>query len=79
MTEIQDRLTEILSKVLLVEKDEVTDDIRRKDHEAWDSMAHLVIISEVENEFEVFFEDEEVIDIWTVGDLRTVLDRKKNP
>lgn len=76
MNEMDDILLEILSKVLLVDKENITDDIRRKDHEAWDSMAHLVIISEVENAFDIFFEDEEVVDIWTVGDLRRVLSQK---
>lgn len=76
MTDTEDRLANILSKVLLLEKDDITDDIRRKEHEAWDSMAHLVIISEVENAFEIFFEDEEVVDIWTVGDLKQALSEK---
>jgi acyl carrier protein len=76
MSETNDRLLEILSKVLLLEKNEIKDDIKRKDFEPWDSMAHLVIVSEVENEFGIFFEDEEVVDIWTVGDLKELLAKK---
>jgi len=76
MTEFDDKLLDILSKVLLVEKEEITDDLRRKDFEPWDSMAHLVIVSEIENEFEIFFEDEEVIELWTVGDIKKVLGTK---
>ncbi len=76
MNDMDDKLLDILSKVLLVDKEDITDDIRRKDHEAWDSMAHLIIISEIENAFGVFFEDEEVVDVWTVGDLKRVLAEK---
>jgi len=76
MSDIDDRLLEILSKVLLLEKNEIKDDIKRKDFEPWDSMAHLVIVSELENEFGIFFEDEEVVDIWTVGDLKELLAKK---
>jgi acyl carrier protein len=76
MTAVDDRLLEILSKVLLIDRDEIDDDLRRKDFEPWDSMAHLVIVSEIENEFETFFEDEEVVNIWTVGDLRSLLLKK---
>ncbi|MGQ4870930.1 MAG: acyl carrier protein [Candidatus Thorarchaeota archaeon] len=76
MNDIDERLTEIVSKVLLLDKEEVTDGLRRKEYEPWDSMAHLVLISEVENEFGIFFEDEEVVDIWTVGDLRKIVASK---
>ena len=76
MTDFEDKLLEILSKVLLLDTDKITDDIRRKDFESWDSMAHLVIVSEIENEFEIFFEDEEVIELWTVGDIKKVLATK---
>ena len=76
MTDTDDKLLEILSKVLLLDKDKITDDLRRKDFEPWDSMAHLIIVSEIENEFEMFFEDEEVVDLWTVGDIKKVLASK---
>jgi acyl carrier protein len=79
MKETDEKLLEILSKVLLLDKDKITDDIRRKDYEAWDSMAHLVIITELESEFEIFFEDDEVADIWTVGELKQVLSEKLGP
>lgn len=76
MVSTEVRLLDILSKVLLLDKKEIKDDLRRKDFEPWDSMAHLVIVSEVENEFAIFFEDEEVVDIWTVGDLKKLLTKK---
>ena len=76
MTHFENKLLDILSKVLLLDTDRITDDIRRKDFEPWDSMAHLVVVSEIENEFEIFFEDEEVIELWTVGDIKKVLATK---
>jgi acyl carrier protein len=79
MTETEDRLLDILSKVLLIEKNEIRDDLRRKEFEPWDSMAHLLLVSEIENEFEIFFEDEEIVDIWTVDDLKALLTKKLAP
>jgi acyl carrier protein len=76
MPDFEENLLEILSKVLLLDKEKITDDLRRKDFEPWDSMAHLVIVSEIENEFEIFFEDEEVIELWTVGDIKKILATK---
>lgn len=76
MTEIDDRIAEIVSLVLLLDKDEISDDLKRKDYEPWDSMAHLLLISEIESRFDVFFDDDEVVDIWTIGDLKKVLASK---
>ena len=76
MTDFEDKLLDILSKVLLLDKDKITDDLRRKDFEPWDSMNHLILVSEIENDFEIFFEDEEVVDMWTVGDIKKVLGSK---
>ncbi len=76
MTDAEDTLTEIISKALLLDKSELTDDLKRGDYEPWDSMAHLTLISEIENEFGIFFEDDEVVDIWTVADIRSLLSKK---
>ena len=74
--DIDRRITEIVSKVLLLDADDVSDSLRRKDYEPWDSMAHLILVSEIENEFGISFDDDEVVDIWTVGDLRRVVAKK---
>ena len=76
MADFEEKLLEILSKVFLLDKDKITDDLRRKDFEPWDSMNHLIIVTEIENEFEIFFEDEEVVELWTVGDIKKVLGTK---
>ena len=79
MTDFDDKLLDILTRVFRIERDEIKDDLKRKDFEPWDSMAHLMLVSEVENEFEIFFEDEEVVDIWTIADLKKLLKQKVSP
>jgi acyl carrier protein len=76
MTDLDNKLIDILTRVFRIEPDEIKDDLKRKDFEPWDSMAHLMLVSEVENEFGIFFEDEEVVDIWTVDDLKKILKQK---
>ena len=79
MTDFDNKLLDILTRVFRIERDEIKDDLKRKDFEPWDSMAHLMLVSEVENEFEIFFEDEEVVDIWTIADLKKLLKQKVSP
>ena len=76
MNETNERLMTIISQVLLLDIDDISDSLKRKEYEPWDSMAHLMLISEVENQFGIFFEDDEIVEIWTVADLKQALASK---
>ena len=73
MTSAEKSLTEIVAKVLLLQESQVSDDISRKDSEAWDSLAHLMLINEIEATFEVSFSDDDIVEINTIGDLKQKL------
>lgn len=66
-------LREIVAKVLLLQESEVNDEISRKDEEAWDSLAHLMLINEIEAAFEVSFSDDDIVKINSIGDLKSKL------
>jgi len=69
----ENRLKEIVAKVFLIDENEVDDKLSRKDVEEWDSMGHLMLISEVEAAYGVFVPDEDITGIKTVGDVKKVL------
>jgi acyl carrier protein len=66
-------LTDIICKILLLEETQISDTLAREDIEEWDSMSHLVLVSECENTFNVSFSDDEVVEIQTIGDLKQTL------
>ena len=63
------RLREILADVLDVDP-QITDDFSRDDESGWDSMAHLRLITAVEQAFDVKFTMREIEEIRSYGDLR---------
>ena len=69
----EEKLKEILAKVLLVDKTKINDRMSRKGVEEWDSMAHLMLVSEIESEFGVMMSDDDITEIKTVGDIKRVL------
>lgn len=69
----EERLREILTKILLIEESKVNDELSRRDLESWDSLAHLMLINEVENYFNITLSDDDIIAINTVGDLKRIL------
>jgi len=69
----EETLRKIVSKVLLLDESNIGDDLSRNDLEAWDSLAHLMLISEVESSFQVTLSDDDIVAINTVGDLKRIL------
>lgn len=64
---------EILTKVLLLDESEVNDELSRDEVEEWDSLAHLMLINEVESTFQVTLSDEDIMSIRTIRDLKRAL------
>jgi len=67
------KLEEIVAKVLLVDKANINDKMSRKDMEEWDSMAHLMLVSEIESAFGIVMSDDDIMEIETLSDLKKIL------
>ena len=65
--------SEIVSKILLVDESKVADDLKRADLESWDSMNHLILISELEQNYNITFNDDDIASNGSIQDLKTVL------
>ena len=68
-------LTEIVAKVLLLDESMINDDLTRSNVEEWDSMTHLVLISEIEQQFDFTFNDDDIASIQTIKDIKTILQK----
>lgn len=73
---MDDKLRAIVARVFDIRPEEVTDQLERSKLEVWDSLNHLLLISEIENEMKVQFTTEEVLEINTFKDLREILSKK---
>ena len=73
MGSADEKLQDILRKVLLIDKTKISDEMSRKSIEEWDSMAHLMLVSEIEAAFEVTMNDDEIMTIQTVADIKKIL------
>lgn len=67
---VEVRLREILSDVLDLDPEQITDDFSRDDESGWDSMAHLRLITAIEQAFGLKFTMREIEEIRSYGDLR---------
>ena len=69
------KLKTILVKVLLIDESQINDDMSRKTVKDWDSMAHLMLVSEIESAFEVTMDDDDIMEIQTVADIKKTLQK----
>lgn len=76
--DILEKVIEIVATVCEVDKAEVTPDSTVGDFPAWDSMGHLSILSQVEENFGISFEPEEMMELEDVSDIVKAIEGKLN-
>jgi acyl carrier protein len=77
MVDVQVLFEDIISKILLLENDQIIDSVSRDVLEEWDSMTHLALVSELEQVFDIILSDDDVTEIKTIGDIKKTLNKYK--
>ena len=74
--EVKDKIIEIIAGVLEVQPSEIELTSTVGDFPTWDSLGQLNILQSVQDEFEVEFEPEEMMDIEDVNDIIKAVESK---
>ena len=74
--EIKEKVFEIIANVLNVNASKITLESTVGDFASWDSLGQLNILQSVQDEFEVEFEPEEMMDIEDVNDIIKAVESK---
>ncbi len=75
-TIIVSKLTEVFRKVFNNEKLELRDNLTANDVENWDSLSHMILISEIENTFNIKFRLKDLNKMRNVGEMIDLLIQK---
>ncbi len=75
---IVEKLKIIISSILKVDNLMMNDTISAKDVEGWDSLSHMVIITEVEKFFKIQFKLKELNRLTNMGNLISLIELKLN-
>lgn len=67
------KLKDILSRILNMSPDSITDATGPENAESWDSFNSLLIATELEKEFKVKFSLEDIVSVKSVGDIKKIL------
>lgn len=64
-----EKLIDIIAEVLYIDKSTLTAESNRESIEEWDSLAHIQIVAELEDVFEIKIPFEEIMSINKISDF----------
>lgn len=67
--DVQSKVIEIVANVCMTDVSNVTPESTIGDFPGWDSMGHLTILQQVEEDFDINFDPEEMMDLEDVSDI----------
>ena len=70
------QLIEIFCRVLNLNETEINSDIKIGDVPNWDSLGHLNLITSIEEEFDVYFSNESIIELNSFGKIKDFLSNR---
>lgn len=67
------KLVQVFSSALNIDEHLVNDGLMYNSIEQWDSTAHMTLIAELEDEFDVMLDTDDIIEMNSVGKSREIL------
>lgn len=74
MTNIQ-KFTKAFSNALMITEDKIVDSLKYQSIPEWDSVSHMVLVTELEDAFDISLDTEDVIDMSSVHKAKEILTR----
>lgn len=69
----EQKLTQAFVNALGIDEPSVKDELTYNTIEQWDSTAHMVLIAELENTFDVMLDTDDIIDMSSVAQAKVIL------
>ncbi len=73
---MKDEIKKIMASVFMKDISEIPDDISQSNFEVWESLQHLILIVNIETDFGVSFEPEEIIEMTSLELIEKFLKAK---
>ena len=75
--EIKDKVLELVAECLELPVTELSHDTDMDDVEGWDSMRNVMILSRLEDEFDVMIPEDDIFDLVTIGAIVEEIEKLK--
>ncbi len=67
------RLMKVFSQSLAISESQINDDLEYNSIQQWDSTAHMALVAQLEAEFNIMLDIDDIIDMSSVGKCKEIL------
>lgn len=67
------KLTEIFTEVLEIDSDIVNDDLKYNAIPEWDSIAHMALVAELDDAFDIMLDTDDILDMSSFAKAKEIL------
>ena len=68
-----EKLINCFTEAVKINEDLVNDNLKYQSIPQWDSIAHMALVAQVENQFEIMLDTEEILDMSSVYEIKKIL------
>ena len=73
---IEGRIKDVMSAVFEISTDKINDKSSPDTVQSWDSLKHMNLIIALEEEFEIIFSDDDIVNILSFDSFRSIIKEK---
>lgn len=77
MSKINEKLGEICAKIFRLKHSEISEDMSKETTPEWDSLNNLMLLTEIEKQYNIKFTASEITKINSIRDIENILKGKK--
>jgi len=79
MNQIEQKIEDIFRDVMEWDEDKILDDqMNTESEEDWDSLTTMALVIQLEKNFQIKFEYDEVLDLISLGNIKQIVNKKIN-
>tara|TARA_A100001388_G_scaffold153297_1_gene113969 strand:+ start:113 stop:352 length:240 start_codon:yes stop_codon:yes gene_type:complete len=68
-----EKLINCFTESLKISEDLVNDNLKYQSIPQWDSIAHMALVAQVESQFDIMLDTEEILDMSSVSEIKKIL------
>ena len=76
VNKVEDRIKSVMSAVFEISADQIKEDSSPDTIESWDSLKHMNLVVALEEEFEIEFTDDEIIELMNYSLIKNIISGK---
>lgn len=69
----EQKLRKIFAECLGIDESQVVDDLKYNSIEEWDSIAHMALVAEIDEQFDIMLDTEDVIEMSSFAEAKRIL------